>query len=161
MDIWTLCSDIDMVEEPLVIDPSEYAHHQVRPHFSSFLLHGICWQYQLIICFFLMKDLKLSKPFRLSSIGNWLQCRKAVDDAEGVNGNICGKWRRWASSFFKIMMPYSSTFSFHTGSYISPQTPNFFFLYVCMWIYSLHFYCLVWSLLWLIIVWYQHVLQEL
>lgn len=41
-----------------------------------------------------MKDLKLSKPFRLSSIGNWLQCRKRVDDAEGVNGNICGKWRR-------------------------------------------------------------------
>ncbi|XP_048132958.1 uncharacterized protein LOC115751274 isoform X2 [Rhodamnia argentea] len=59
--------DIDMVEEPPVIDPSEYAHHQ---------------------------DLKLSKPFSLSSIGNWLQCRKAVDDAEGVNGNICGKWRR-------------------------------------------------------------------
>ncbi|XP_030468417.1 uncharacterized protein LOC115687076 isoform X1 [Syzygium oleosum] len=59
--------DISMVEEPPVIDPSEYAHQQ---------------------------DLKLSKPFRLSSIGNWLQCRKRVDDAEGVNGNICGKWRR-------------------------------------------------------------------
>ncbi|KAK3437561.1 hypothetical protein EUGRSUZ_C02221 [Eucalyptus grandis] len=58
--------DTNMVEEPAAIDPSEYAHLQY---------------------------LKSSKPSRLSSIGNWLQCRKAVDNA-GVNGNICGKWRR-------------------------------------------------------------------
>lgn len=31
------------------------------------------------------------KLSRLSSIGNWLQCRDVVDD---VNGTICGKWRR-------------------------------------------------------------------
>ncbi|KAF8035143.1 hypothetical protein BT93_C1239 [Corymbia citriodora subsp. variegata] len=58
--------DINMVEELPVLDPSEYAHQQ---------------------------DLNSSKPSRVSFIGNWLQCRKAVDDA-GVNGNICGKWRR-------------------------------------------------------------------
>ncbi|KAI7758111.1 hypothetical protein M8C21_019476 [Ambrosia artemisiifolia] len=31
------------------------------------------------------------KLSRLSSIGNWLQCREVVN---GVDGSICGKWRR-------------------------------------------------------------------
>lgn len=84
-----------MIEEPPAIDPSEYAHQPVRPHFSVFLLHGVLLALSVgKFLFFLMKDSKSSKPLRLSSIGNWLQCRKAVDDAEGVNGNICGKWRR-------------------------------------------------------------------
>lgn len=37
------------------------------------------------------QDWDYSKLSRLSSIGNWLQCREVVD---GVDGNICGKWRR-------------------------------------------------------------------
>ncbi|KAL6965464.1 hypothetical protein U1Q18_036516 [Sarracenia purpurea var. burkii] len=36
-----------------------------------------------------------NKPSRLSSIGNWLQCREVIEGiGEGVNGTICGKWRR-------------------------------------------------------------------
>ncbi|KAK6940427.1 Zinc finger, PHD-finger [Dillenia turbinata] len=36
-----------------------------------------------------------SKPSRLSSIGNWLQCREVIDGVgDSVDGIICGKWRR-------------------------------------------------------------------
>ncbi|GFS43778.1 RING/FYVE/PHD zinc finger superfamily protein [Actinidia rufa] len=36
-----------------------------------------------------------NKPSRLSSIGNWLQCREVIEGVgEGVDGTICGKWRR-------------------------------------------------------------------
>ncbi|XP_052200146.1 uncharacterized protein LOC127806722 [Diospyros lotus] len=35
------------------------------------------------------------KPSKLSSIGNWLQCREVIQGiGEGIDGNICGKWRR-------------------------------------------------------------------
>ncbi|XAR56072.1 Histone acetyltransferase [Bertholletia excelsa] len=35
------------------------------------------------------------KSSRLSSIGNWLQCREVLEGiGEGVDGTICGKWRR-------------------------------------------------------------------
>ncbi|KAL8550656.1 hypothetical protein ACS0TY_009172 [Phlomoides rotata] len=33
-----------------------------------------------------------SMKLKLSSIGNWLQCREVI--GEGVDGTICGKWRR-------------------------------------------------------------------
>ncbi|KAK3026805.1 hypothetical protein RJ639_041463 [Escallonia herrerae] len=36
-----------------------------------------------------------SKPSRLSSIGNWLQCRQVIEGVgKDVDGTICGKWRR-------------------------------------------------------------------
>ncbi|KAK2971633.1 hypothetical protein RJ640_003453 [Escallonia rubra] len=36
-----------------------------------------------------------SKPSKLSSIGNWLQCRQVVEGVgKDVDGTICGKWRR-------------------------------------------------------------------
>ncbi|KAH7854563.1 hypothetical protein Vadar_015372 [Vaccinium darrowii] len=36
-----------------------------------------------------------NKPSRVSSIGNWLQCREVVEGiGEGIDGTICGKWRR-------------------------------------------------------------------
>ncbi|CAK9182375.1 unnamed protein product [Ilex paraguariensis] len=39
----------------------------------------------------LLHELSSNKPSRLSSIGNWLQCREVI---EGVDGTVCGKWRR-------------------------------------------------------------------
>ncbi|KAL7263416.1 hypothetical protein ACSBR1_001559 [Camellia fascicularis] len=42
-----------------------------------------------------LHDWNSSKPCRLSSIGNWLQCREVIEGiGEGVDGTICGKWRR-------------------------------------------------------------------
>ncbi|KAF7148332.1 hypothetical protein RHSIM_Rhsim03G0266100 [Rhododendron simsii] len=36
-----------------------------------------------------------NKPSRVSSIGNWLQCREVIEGmGEGGDGAICGKWRR-------------------------------------------------------------------
>ncbi|EYU38746.1 hypothetical protein MIMGU_mgv1a008765mg [Erythranthe guttata] len=35
------------------------------------------------------------KSLRLSSIGNWLQCREVIEGiGESVDGTVCGKWRR-------------------------------------------------------------------
>ncbi|KAL2228902.1 UNVERIFIED_CONTAM: Tyrosine-protein kinase BAZ1B [Sesamum indicum] len=35
------------------------------------------------------------KPLKLSSIGNWLQCREVIEGTgEGVDGTMCAKWRR-------------------------------------------------------------------
>ncbi|WCJ42274.1 RING/FYVE/PHD zinc finger superfamily protein [Euphorbia peplus] len=40
-------------------------------------------------------DLNFNERSKLSCIGNWLQCRQAIDGAgESDNGAICGKWRR-------------------------------------------------------------------
>ncbi|KAF5456385.1 hypothetical protein F2P56_025874 [Juglans regia] len=37
----------------------------------------------------------VNKPYTPNSICNWLQCRDVIDGiGEGVNGTICGKWRR-------------------------------------------------------------------
>lgn len=36
----------------------------------------------------------MNKPTRLSSIGNWLQCRVIDGVGEGIDGTVCGKWRR-------------------------------------------------------------------
>lgn len=61
-------SDVDFLGEPLDMDPSGCVN-----------LHGQ----------------NANQPSRLSSIGNWLQCREVIDGlGEGVNGIICGKWRR-------------------------------------------------------------------
>ncbi|XP_051117904.1 uncharacterized protein LOC127242408 [Andrographis paniculata] len=35
------------------------------------------------------------KPLKLSSIGNWVQCRAIIDGiSEDIDGTVCGKWRR-------------------------------------------------------------------
>ncbi|KAL2554210.1 transcription intermediary factor 1-alpha [Forsythia ovata] len=35
-----------------------------------------------------------TKPLKLSSMGNWLQCQEIIDGIGGDDGTICGKWRR-------------------------------------------------------------------
>ncbi|KAK9269724.1 hypothetical protein L1049_001502 [Liquidambar formosana] len=63
-----ITNDIDSIGEPLEMDPSECVS-----------LH----------------EWNSKKPSRLSSIGNWLQCREVIDGVgEGIDGTICGKWRR-------------------------------------------------------------------
>lgn len=62
-----ISDDTDAIGEPLEMDPSE-----------SFLMH----------------ERSANKPCRLSTIGNWLQCQQVIDGVGGVNGVICGKWRR-------------------------------------------------------------------
>ncbi|KAG6588044.1 hypothetical protein SDJN03_16609, partial [Cucurbita argyrosperma subsp. sororia] len=62
-----MLSDTDATGEPLEMDPS-----------GSFLMH----------------EQSTNKPCRLSAIGNWLQCQQVIDGVGGVNGVICGKWRR-------------------------------------------------------------------
>ncbi|KAL3830135.1 hypothetical protein ACJIZ3_018937 [Penstemon smallii] len=38
---------------------------------------------------------RVTKPLKLSSMGNWLQCRETIEGVgKGVDGAICGKWRR-------------------------------------------------------------------
>ncbi|GAB4838295.1 hypothetical protein Ancab_027823 [Ancistrocladus abbreviatus] len=60
--------DTDAIAEPLELDPSETF---CFPEFSS------------------------SKPPRSNPICNWLQCREVIVGlGEGVDGAICGKWRR-------------------------------------------------------------------
>ncbi|KAK6152197.1 hypothetical protein DH2020_014832 [Rehmannia glutinosa] len=42
-----------------------------------------------------MQECDSIKRLKLSSIGNWLQCREVIEGiGEGVDGTICGKWRR-------------------------------------------------------------------
>ncbi|XP_022933897.1 uncharacterized protein LOC111441172 isoform X1 [Cucurbita moschata] len=62
-----ISDDTDATGEPLEMDPS-----------GSFLMH----------------EQSTNKPCRLSAIGNWLQCQQVIDGVGGVNGVICGKWRR-------------------------------------------------------------------
>ncbi|PIN17042.1 Histone acetyltransferase [Handroanthus impetiginosus] len=58
----------DLVGDPLELDPSNDVSMQEQ---SSF------------------------KPLKLSSIGNWVQCREVIEGiGEGVDGTICAKWRR-------------------------------------------------------------------
>ncbi|XP_027354164.1 uncharacterized protein LOC113864532 isoform X3 [Abrus precatorius] len=57
-------SDEDVLPEPLEINPSEFPSLQGE---------------------------NTRNQTRLSSIGNWLQCREVIDRASGA---ICGKWRR-------------------------------------------------------------------
>ncbi|XP_022747328.1 uncharacterized protein LOC111297027 isoform X2 [Durio zibethinus] len=60
-------NDVDTIDEPLELDPSEFTDFH---------------------------ELNCNKSSKLSSIGNWLQCRGFVDGVGGSNGTICGKWRR-------------------------------------------------------------------
>lgn len=63
-----IIDDVDAIGEPVELDPSECVTLHV-------------WNF--------------NKPYTLNSIGNWLQCREVIDGVgEGVNGTICGKWRR-------------------------------------------------------------------
>ncbi|XP_030952472.1 uncharacterized protein LOC115975712 isoform X2 [Quercus lobata] len=63
-----IIDDVNAISEPVELDPSEC----VTSHLWNFC-----------------------KPYTLNSIGNWLQCREVIDGiGEGVNGTICGKWRR-------------------------------------------------------------------
>ncbi|KAK4396703.1 hypothetical protein Sango_1506900 [Sesamum angolense] len=42
-----------------------------------------------------MQEQNYTKPLKLSSIGNWLQCQGLIEGiGEGGEGTICGKWRR-------------------------------------------------------------------
>ncbi|XP_048336139.2 uncharacterized protein LOC107428388 isoform X2 [Ziziphus jujuba] len=59
-------SNVDYIGEPLEMDPME-----------SISLHNS------------------NSPSKHSPISNWLQCREVLDGiGDGVNGTICGKWRR-------------------------------------------------------------------
>ncbi|KAL5771559.1 hypothetical protein ACOSP7_015713 [Xanthoceras sorbifolium] len=61
-------NDVDIMGEALELDPSE-----------SINLH----------------ELNSKNPSKLHYIGNWLQCRQVIEGlGEGVDGTICGKWRR-------------------------------------------------------------------
>ncbi|KZV49004.1 hypothetical protein F511_09600 [Dorcoceras hygrometricum] len=41
------------------------------------------------------RECKSTEPLKLTSIGNWLQCREMIEGiGEGVDGTMCGKWRR-------------------------------------------------------------------
>ncbi|KAK8482671.1 hypothetical protein V6N13_015290 [Hibiscus sabdariffa] len=35
-----------------------------------------------------------NKSSKVSSIGNWLQCREFIEGIGSSKGTICGKWRR-------------------------------------------------------------------
>ncbi|KAK8661934.1 hypothetical protein V6N13_091522 [Hibiscus sabdariffa] len=39
-------------------------------------------------------ELNCNKSCKVSSIGNWLQCREFIEDIGSSKGTICGKWRR-------------------------------------------------------------------
>ncbi|KAL6508442.1 hypothetical protein OROHE_021575 [Orobanche hederae] len=42
-----------------------------------------------------MQERDSIRPLKLSSIGNWLQCREVIEGiGEGVDGTVCAKWRR-------------------------------------------------------------------
>ncbi|XWS74527.1 hypothetical protein CRYUN_Cryun01aG0005500 [Craigia yunnanensis] len=60
-------NDVDTMSEPLEWDPSEFTDFH---------------------------ELNCNKSSKLSSIGNWLQCREFIEGVGGSNGTICGKWRR-------------------------------------------------------------------
>ncbi|XP_022764839.1 uncharacterized protein LOC111310017 isoform X2 [Durio zibethinus] len=60
-------NDVDTIGEPLELDPSEFTNFH---------------------------ELNCNKSSKLSSIGNWLQCREFIEGVGGSNGTICGKWRR-------------------------------------------------------------------
>ncbi|KAK3221370.1 hypothetical protein Dsin_008395 [Dipteronia sinensis] len=61
-------NDVDIMGETLELDPSESTN-----------LH----------------ELNSKTRSKLCTIGNWLQCRQVIEGlGEGVDGTICGKWRR-------------------------------------------------------------------
>ncbi|XWS65551.1 hypothetical protein CRYUN_Cryun05aG0123300 [Craigia yunnanensis] len=66
---WTgpIDNDVDTIGEPLEWDPSEFTDFH---------------------------ELNCNKSSKLSSIGNWLQCREFTEGVGGSNRTICGKWRR-------------------------------------------------------------------
>ncbi|KAM5574262.1 hypothetical protein ABKV19_013648 [Rosa sericea] len=64
VDDWSDPINNDGIGEPLELHPSEYAR-----------LH----------------ELNSSKPSKINSISNWIQCREVVDPENGIK---CGKWRR-------------------------------------------------------------------
>ncbi|KAG6698707.1 hypothetical protein I3842_08G032900 [Carya illinoinensis] len=60
--------DVDAIGEPVEMNPSEC----VTSHEWNF-----------------------NKLYTPNSISNWIQCREVIDGiGEGINGTICGKWRR-------------------------------------------------------------------
>ncbi|KAK4347404.1 hypothetical protein RND71_033743 [Anisodus tanguticus] len=66
--IGPVIDEIDRSGEPLEIRPSE------------------------ILC---LRERSSNKHLRVSSIGNWVQCRQIIEGfGECVDGSICGKWRR-------------------------------------------------------------------
>ncbi|XVF82141.1 hypothetical protein PTKIN_Ptkin16aG0021200 [Pterospermum kingtungense] len=41
-----------------------------------------------------LHELNCNKSYKVSSIGNWLQCKAFIEGPGDSNGTICGKWRR-------------------------------------------------------------------
>ncbi|KAE8711879.1 RING/FYVE/PHD zinc finger superfamily protein, putative isoform 3 [Hibiscus syriacus] len=60
-------NDVDTIGEPLNLDISEFTD-----------LH----------------EMNCNKSSKVSSIGNWLQCRDFIEAVGGSKGTICGKWHR-------------------------------------------------------------------
>ncbi|KAK8671312.1 hypothetical protein V6N13_037908 [Hibiscus sabdariffa] len=59
--------DVDTIGEPQNLDSSEFTDfHEMNSNKSS----------------------------KVSSIGNWLQCREFIEGIGSSKGTICGKWRR-------------------------------------------------------------------
>ncbi|KAL4271488.1 hypothetical protein GQ457_13G004140 [Hibiscus cannabinus] len=42
----------------------------------------------------LLEEMNCNKSSKVSSIGNWLQCRELIEGIGSSKGTICGKWRR-------------------------------------------------------------------
>ncbi|XP_073010126.1 uncharacterized protein [Typha latifolia] len=59
--------DSDYFSEPSKLDPAQCATMD-------------CWKY--------------SKPAKVTSIGNWVQCQDLIYTSDDDEGTICGKWRR-------------------------------------------------------------------
>ncbi|GAU23677.1 hypothetical protein TSUD_304520 [Trifolium subterraneum] len=55
--------------------------------------------------FYRLQEENIRNPTRLSSIGNWLQCREVIDK---TSGTICGKWRR--APLFEVQIDYWECF---------------------------------------------------
>lgn len=50
---------------------------------------------QGIIALLFLQKTNATKPFKFSSIGNWIQCQEVLEgDGDGNDETICGKWRR-------------------------------------------------------------------
>ncbi|KAE8717837.1 RING/FYVE/PHD zinc finger superfamily protein, putative isoform 3 [Hibiscus syriacus] len=60
-------NDVDTIGEPLNLDISEFTDFH---------------------------EMNCNKSSKVSSIGNWLQCRDFIEGVGGSKGTICGKWRR-------------------------------------------------------------------
>ncbi|XP_047336425.1 uncharacterized protein LOC124939994 isoform X2 [Impatiens glandulifera] len=113
------CNEVRRREDGTIRDelsPIEAMLSSTEPHISNVRI-GAAFQAELPVwsgpsinetCAFAGKELEMSPSeyinfetaqssqscSMMSSIGNWLQCRQVIKRSGGVEGNICGKWRR-------------------------------------------------------------------